>query len=125
MSGSMTVLHSNTGYEPNSETDMSGRFVAIVDITHDDDEANSHMSDIPLQLLASAHVFIYQFCLVTFSQAEGDLMRNVPSLHPMPRSDRRKHFASTVSQYIQGSPAVLGLEETVQTGYTTSTRSSE
>ena len=29
---------------------MAGRFVPIVDLTHDDEDENSHMSDIPLQL---------------------------------------------------------------------------
>ena len=53
MSGRMTINHSNTGSEPNSEMDMSGRFVPLVDFTNEDDETNSHMSDIPLQLFAS------------------------------------------------------------------------
>ena len=57
----MTLHHTNTGYEPNSintmnsEMDTSGAsFVPVVDLTNDDERANSHMSDIPLQLLASA-----------------------------------------------------------------------
>ena len=58
----MTIHHSNTGYEPkdsintmNSEMDTSGRFVPLVDLTHDDDDTHSHVSDIPLQLPASAN----------------------------------------------------------------------
>ena len=35
---------------------MIGRFVPMVDSTHDDDDTNSHMSDIPLQLPESANV---------------------------------------------------------------------
>ena len=35
---------------------MAGRFVPIVDLTHDDEDENSHMSDIPLQLPESAGV---------------------------------------------------------------------
>ena len=51
MSCSMTIHHANTGYdEPNSEMDVSGRFVPIVDLSHDDDDTNSHLSDIALQL---------------------------------------------------------------------------
>ena len=42
---------------------MAGRFVPIVDLTHDDEDANSHMSDIALQLPASAHVLFKQFCI--------------------------------------------------------------
>ena len=54
----------------NSEMDMSGaRFVPIGDLTHDDDDANSDMSDIPLQLPASANVWSNNSALVTFSQA--------------------------------------------------------
>ena len=50
--------HTNTGHQPttNSEMDMSGWFVPIVDVTNDDDDTNSHRSDIPLQLPASANV---------------------------------------------------------------------
>ena len=40
----------------NSEMYSSGaRFVPVVDLTPDDDDTNSHTSDIPLQFLASAH----------------------------------------------------------------------
>ena len=34
----MITPHTNTGYEPNSELDMAGRFVPIVDLTQDDEE---------------------------------------------------------------------------------------
>ena len=47
--------HCPQGYEPNSEPNMDGRFTPIVDLTQDDDHTNSHMSDIPLQLPASAN----------------------------------------------------------------------
>ena len=67
----------NTGYEPDSELDMAGRFVPVVDLTHDDEDKYSHMSDIPLQLPASANVPPDDQASVTLS-----FMRNVPSLHP-------------------------------------------
>ena len=51
------------------------------DLMGDDNDTNSHMSDIPLQLPASAHASRYNSPLMTFSQAEGNLMRNVDSLH--------------------------------------------
>ena len=89
MSDSMTIHHSNTGYEPNSinttisEMDTSGaRFVPLVDLTHADDDTKSHMSDVPLQLPASANVSSTNSALVT--HAGSDLVPNVHSLQPMP-----------------------------------------
>ena len=61
-----------------------GRFVPTVDLTQQDVDRKSHVSDIPLQLPTSANVASNNSVLVTFSQAEGDLMRNVRSLHPIP-----------------------------------------
>ena len=49
----------STGYEPNSELDMAGRFVPTVDLTQDDEDRNSHTSEIQLHLLASANVANY------------------------------------------------------------------
>ena len=51
----------------------------MVDLTHDDDDTNSHMSDIPLQLLASANFPSNNSALVTFSQARSDPVQNVQS----------------------------------------------
>ena len=48
-------------------------------LTQDDETGNAHMSDIPLQLPASANA-ASNSVLVTFSHDE----RNVPSLHPIP-----------------------------------------
>ena len=76
--GGMNIPHTNTGYESNSELDVAGRFVPIVYLIQDDGDGNSQMSDTPLQLPASANVAPDNSALVTFSQAEGDLMRNVP-----------------------------------------------
>ena len=45
-----TFATQNTGYEP-SEIDMG--------LTHEDEDTNSHMSDIPLQLSARAKCFIW------------------------------------------------------------------
>ena len=43
----MTIPQKHTAYEPNSELDMARRFVPLVDLTHDDQDRNSHMSDDP------------------------------------------------------------------------------
>ena len=60
--GCMTLHRTSTSYEPsasnvpNANMDTIGaRFVPMVDLTRDDDNANSHKSDMPLQLPASAH----------------------------------------------------------------------
>ena len=82
--GGMNIPQSNAGYEPNSELNMAGWFVPTVNCTNDDDGTCSHMSDIPLQLPERATVAFFNSALVTFSEAEDDLIRNVPSLHPIP-----------------------------------------
>ena len=63
---------------------MSPTVRSIVDLTQDDEDRSSHISDIPLQLPASANYASKNYALVTASQAESDLMRNAPSLHPIP-----------------------------------------
>ena len=63
---------------------MSGRSGPLVDLTHDDKDVNSHMSDIPLQLPASANDSSNTSAWVTFSQADGDPVQDAHSLHPMP-----------------------------------------
>ena len=55
LSGGKNIPQTNTGYEPNSELVMAGRFVPIVDWTQDDKDANSLMFDVPLQLPVSAY----------------------------------------------------------------------
>ena len=60
-----TFLRTDTGCEPNSELDMAGRFVLIVDLTQDDGDGNGHMSDFSLQLPASANVASNNPALVT------------------------------------------------------------
>ena len=115
MSGSATIHHSNTGYQPDSEMDMSGRFVPMVDLTHDDDGTNVHMSEIPLQLPASAHASPYNSAVVTFPHAEGNLMRNVDSLHPVPNQTGVNPWQLQYPiTYPQSVPAVLGPQEVVQ-----------
>ena len=92
LSGGMTIHHSNKGYETNTinrEMDMSRSFFPKVDLTRDDDDANSHMSDIPLLLLASANDSSNKSALVTLSQAGGDLMQHVHSLNPIPNQTGR------------------------------------
>ena len=85
MSSGMNIPQSNAGYEPNSELNMAGWFVPTVNCTNDDDGTCSHMSDIPLQLPASANASSENSALETFSEAQGSIMRNAPSLHPKVR----------------------------------------
>ena len=63
---------------------MVGRFVPVIDLTQDDEDRNSSLSDFPWQLSARANVASNNSSLVTFSQAEADLELNVESLHPIP-----------------------------------------
>ena len=94
---------------------MSGRFDPMADLTPDNENANSQMSDIPLQLPANANVASNISALVTFSQAEGDPMWNVPSLHAVPSQTEKIRGNYSFPVYIlKGSPAVLGHQETVQ-----------
>ena len=72
----MHLQQSNTRYEPNSEFDMAGRFVPKVDVTHDDEDTKFSHADFPLQLPASANAAFENWALVTFSQVEGDVVRN-------------------------------------------------
>ena len=93
--GGMNIPHTHTGYEPNSEIDTGGRFVLIVAVTHDDEDGHSRMSDMPLQLRASANVASFHSASVTFSQAEGDPHAEC-SKSPFD-TDRGKALATTVS----------------------------
>ena len=117
---------SNTGDEPNGELDMAGWFVPIGDLTRDDEDRHSHMSDIPLRLPASAYFPSSNSALVTFSQPEGDPMRNVRSLHPISSQERGESLATTASHYAPSEFTCSSLtSRNCSTGYTTSTRSSE
>ena len=62
----LNIPQENTGYEPNSEIDMAKRFVPIVDLTHDDEHAHSHMSDVPVRLPVSANAPSNNSALATF-----------------------------------------------------------
>ena len=80
-----------------------------------DEDTHSHMSDTPLQLPTSANVATNNSASVTFSQAEGDFMRNVASLHPIPSQTGVNPWQIQYpSAFPHGSPAVLGPQETVQ-----------
>ena len=79
VSGGMTIPQSSTGSKFHSDLDMAGRCVPMLDLTQEDEDGSSHMSDIQLQLPASAKVASNNYALVMLSQAEGDLMRNAPS----------------------------------------------
>ena len=106
----MTIPQSHTGYEPNSEFDMAGRFVPIVELTHNDEDTNSLMSDVPLQLPASAHS-----AMVTFSQVEGDFMRNIHSLQPIPNQTGVNRWQPQYPvTYPQSVLSALGPQEAVQ-----------
>ena len=69
--------------------------------------ANSHMSDISLQLPASAHVSTNNSALVKFSQAGSDPMQHVHSLQPIPNQTRmdpwRSQYPTAYRQGFTGS----------------------
>ena len=110
-SGGLTTPQSNTGYEPNSELDMAGKFVSIENLRQDDEDRNCHMADVPLQIPASASVALKNSALVAFSQAEDDFMRIVRSLQPIPSQTGVNPWQfQCPSKHPQGSPAVLGLK---------------
>ena len=97
--GSMTIHHANTGYETNSEMDMSGaRFVPIVDSTLDDDNTHHHMSDIPLQ--RPCKCLFWQFCIGDVLKAGGDPRQNVHSLQPIPNQTCVNTWLIAVSRNI-------------------------
>ena len=87
--------------------DPSGaRFLPKVDLAHDDDDTRSRMSDIPLQLPASA-----QFS----AEAGSDPVRNVFSLQPIPNQTGVNPWQlQNPAIQPQSVPAVLGPQETVQ-----------
>ena len=58
MSDRMTIHHSSTGFERNSEIAMTGRFVPTVDVTRDDEDTSSHVSDIPFAASRECKCFI-------------------------------------------------------------------
>ena len=49
--------------------ESGARFVPVADLTHDDDDSHSHMSDIPLQLCAGGNAASNNSALVALSQA--------------------------------------------------------
>ena len=75
----------------------------MVVFSHDDDEDDTifHMSDIPLQLPASAKFPSNGSALATFSQAGSDPMQNVHSIRPIPSQTRVKPWQS---QYLDTYP---------------------
>ena len=89
--------------------------VPIVDLWHDDDDTNCHVFDIPLQVIASAHVPSNTSALETFSQAGSDTMQNVHSLQPIPNQTGVNPLKLQYTvPYSQSVPAVLGPHEAVQ-----------
>ena len=114
MFGGLTKPHSHTGCEFNSDKDRSGRFFPTV-IQHVTMKTRILMCPTcPVSFSQSANVSSDSSASVTFSQAEGDLLRCSKSPSDT-KPDRGKSFAITVSQYIpQGSLAVHGPQETVQ-----------
>ena len=91
------------------------KVVPTVNLTHDGEDTRSRMSDIPLQLPASANVSSNTFKLVTFSKAGGDSMQNVRSLQPIPNQTGLNpwHIQYPVT-CPQSVVAVLGPQEAVQ-----------
>ena len=96
--------------------DTSGaRFVPIVNLTHDDDDTHSHLSDIPLQLPASAHFPWNNSAVVTFSQVGSDSVQHVSCLQPIPSQTGGHPWQLQYPRiYRQGSFAVVGSQETVR-----------
>ena len=93
---------------------MDTRYIPIVGLTHDDDDANSHMSDIPLQFPSSAHFPSNNSALVMFSQAGGDPVQNVHSLQPIPNQTGVN--PGQLQYHVTYAPsvlAVLGRQEAV------------
>ena len=87
----------------------------VVDMTHDDDDANSHMSDIPLLLPASANISSNNSAVVTFSQVGSDLLQNVHSLQPIQIQTRVNPWQLRYPvTYPKCVPAVPGPQEAVQ-----------
>ena len=87
---------------------MARTFFPRMNLTHDDNDTSSRLSDTRCSLTQGPKVASTNCALVAFSQAEGDPIWNVPSLHP-------KSSALASSQYVpSGSPAVLGSQEAVQ-----------
>ena len=70
-----------------------------VDVTQDDEDGYCFTSEIPLPLPASENVAFHNVALVTFAQAEGDLIQNVQESPSDTVSDRVKSLAITASQY--------------------------
>ena len=123
--------HTNTGNEHpvntvNSEMDTSrARFVPVEDLTHDDDGTNSHMSDIPLQLPASAHFPSNITALVTFSQAWSDLVQHCSQSPTDTQLDWSESLAMTVSCYVSSKCTCSSwTSRSFSVGCATSTRSS-
>ena len=86
-----------TGYEPNSELDVAGRFVPTVASTEEDEDGNPHMADIALQLTASASASVApknSECSKSPSDTDSDGVNSGQLQCP--------------STYPQSSPAVLG-----------------
>ena len=91
------------------------RFFPTVDMTRDDYDTNSHMSDIPFVFSRQCKMFhLTTLHWYRSHVAEGDFMRNVPRLHPIPTQTGVNPSQQNHSSYLQGSPAVLGPQETVQ-----------
>ena len=100
---------------------MVGRVVLVVNLSHVEEDATSLMSDIPMHLPASANVSLCNSALVTFSQAEGGLMRNVPSLHPLPSQTGMNPWQLQHPRtYLGNSRAAHVRQQNCSTGYTTS-----
>ena len=122
ISGGMTIPWSNKGYEPISEIDMAGSF-SQVELTQDDGDRNSHVSDIPLQLPASANVSSDSYALVTFEQAEDNLTLFKVSIRCRVRLGQP--VAITVPQYLASAfTSSSWASRNFSIGYTTSTRRS-
>ena len=80
-------------------------------LTHDDEDGISHMSVILWQLPASANAASNNSGLVTFSPTEGDLVRYVPSLHPIPSQTGVNPGSNSISVRTRVHQQLLDLEK--------------
>ena len=117
LSGGMNVPLANTGSQPTSEIDMARRFVQRVHLMYDDE--TTHSLTCPTSRCSFPRVPSVSSgnsALVTLSQVEGDLVRSVPSLHPIPSQTQYIPSGFTSSSWTSRCSLI---------SYTTSTRSSE
>ena len=79
---------------------MAGRFVLIVDLTHDDQDGNSHMSDKTVAASSECKCFIWHFCIGTVLTSWGRFHAECSKSLSDTVSDRSKTLTIAVSLYV-------------------------